>query len=393
MINSRYVTEIGALSFNHVGEELCGDHIEVTSPDESTKILVLADGLGSGVKANILSTLTSKMLSSMIAGDISIKECIRCIANTLPVCKVRKVAYSTFTIIKVKDNKYVDIYNFDNPTPFLIHDGKVMELSYSSTVIDNKTIYHAKYEASLYDTFILMSDGVKFAGVGETLNFGWDMPQIKDYMGIIYQKDYSAKALATELASQCNELYNCRPGDDTTVAVVRIRERKQVNLLFGPATNKEDDEKMLSLFFAKEGIHIVSGGTTGKVVAKYLGKNIVLNDIDLSNKDIPPTSYIEGVDLVTEGIITMNKVLEYASNYLDDNSEYKNWLIKQDGASLIAQYLFEQATDINFFVGCAVNTAHQGENSGIDFAAKMHLIDDLADKLKKMNKNVRVSYF
>jgi hypothetical protein len=392
MISSRYVTEIGYLSFNHVGEELCGDHIEVTSKDESTKILVLADGLGSGVKANILSTLTSKMLSSMIAGDISIKECIRCIANTLPVCKVRKVAYSTFTIIKIKDNKYVDIYNFDNPTPFLIHDGKVMELSYSSTVIDNKTIYHAKYEASLYDTFILMSDGVKYAGVGETLNFGWDMPQIKDYMNIIYQKEYSAKALATELANQCNELYNFRPGDDTTVAVVRIRERKQVNLLIGPATNKDDDEKMLSLFFAKEGVHIVSGGTTGKITARYLGKNMILND-DYLDKEVPPTSYIEGVDLVTEGIITINKVLQYANNYLDNNSEYKTWLFKQDGASAIAQYLFEQATDINFFVGCAMNIAHQGEESGINFATKMHLIDDLASKLKKMGKNVRVSYF
>ena len=392
MTSSRYITEIGYLSFNHVGEELCGDHIEVTSKDESTKILVLADGLGSGVKANKLSTLTSKMLSGMIAGYISIKECIRCIANTLPVCKVRKVAYSTFTIIKIKDNKYVDIYNFDNPTPFLIHDGKVMELSYSSTVIDNKTIYHAKYEASLYDTFILMSDGVKYAGVGETLNFGWDMPQIKEYMGVIYQKEYSAKALATELANQCNELYNFRPGDDTTVAVVRIREREQVNLLIGPATNKEDDDKMLSLFFAKEGVHIVSGGTTGKITARYLGKNMVLND-DNFDKEIPPTSYIEGVDLVTEGIITINKVLEYANNYLKDNSEYKTWLFKQDGASSIAQYLFELATDINFFVGCAMNIAHQGEESGINFATKMHLIDDLANKLKLMGKNVRVSYF
>jgi hypothetical protein len=392
MINSRLITEIGYLSFNHVGEELCGDHIEVTSPDESTKILVLADGLGSGVKANILSTLTSKMLSSMIAGDISIKECIRCIANTLPVCKERKVAYSTFTIIKIKDNQYVDIYNFDNPTPFLIHNGKVMDLSYSSTVIDNKTIYHAKYEASLYDTFILMSDGVKYAGVGETLNFGWDLPQIKDYMNIIYQKELSAKALATELASQCNELYNFRPGDDTTVAVIRIRERKQVNLMIGPATNKEDDDKMASIFFAKEGVHIVSGGTTGKIIARYLGKNMVLdnNYIDI---EVPTIAKIEGVDLVTEGIITINKVLEYANNYLKDNSEYKTWIFKQDGASFIAQYLFEQATDINFFVGCAMNIAHQGEETGINFATKMHLIDDLTDKLKKMGKNVRVSYF
>ena len=392
MINNRYVTEIGYLSFNHVGEELCGDHIEVTSKDESTKILVLADGLGSGVKANILSTLTSKMLSSMIAGDISIKECIRCIANTLPVCKVRNVAYSTFSIIKIQDNKYVDIYNFDNPTPFMIRDGKVMDLSYSSTVIEDKTIYHAKIEAELYDTFILMSDGVKYAGVGETLNFGWDMPQIKDFMGFFYRKDYSSKALATQLANQCDDLYNHRPGDDTTVAVVRIREREQVNLLIGPPTNKEDDEKMLSLFFAKEGKHIVSGGTTGSIVSKYLNKPLVLQT-EYLDKDVPPIASIEGVDLVTEGVITINKVLELADNYLKQNDQFINWYYQIDGASLIAKYLFEVATDINFFVGCAINNAHQGEETGINFTTKMHLIDELAKKLKQMGKNVKVTYF
>lgn len=392
MIDNRYVTEIGYLSFNHVGEELCGDHIEVTSKDDTTKILVLADGLGSGVKANILSTLTSKMLSSMIAGDISIKECIRCIANTLPVCKVRNVAYSTFTIIKIKDNKYVDIYNFDNPTPFMIRNGEVKDLSYSSTVIDDKSIYHAKIEALPYDTFILMSDGVKYAGVGETLNFGWDMPQIKNFMGMLYRKEYSSKALATELANQCNNLYNSRPGDDTTVAVVRIRERQQVNLLIGPPTNKEDDEEMLSLFFAKEGIHIVSGGTTGNLVSRYLKQPLVLQT-EYLDKEVPPTASIEGVDLVTEGVITINKVLEYADNYLKQNDLYTTWFYKIDGASQIAKYLFEQATDINFFVGCAINNAHQGEDTGINFTTKMHLIDELAKKLKLMGKNVKVTYF
>ena len=392
MINNRYITEVGYLSFNHVGEELCGDHVEVTSKDETTKILVLADGLGSGVKANILSTLTSKMLSSMIAGDISLKECIRCIANTLPVCKVRKVAYSTFTIIKIQDNKYVDIYNFDNPTPFMIRDGKVMDLSYSSTVIDGKTIYHAKIEAQLYDTFILMSDGVKYAGVGETLNFGWDMPQIKQFMGVYYRQSDSAKALATELAKQCNELYNGRPGDDTTVAVVRIREREQVNLLIGPPTNKDDDEQMLSLFFAKEGFHIVSGGTTGGLVAKYLNKPLILQT-EYLDKDIPPTASIEGVDLVTEGVITINRVLEYANNCLGQNDLFEKWYYQVDGASQIAKYLFEIATDINFFVGCAINNAHQGEDTSINFSTKMHLIDELAKKLKEMCKNVKVTYF
>ena len=237
-----------------------------------------------------------------------------------------------------------------------------------------------------------MSDGVKYAGVGETLNFGWDMPQIKSFIGQLYRKEYSSKALATELATQCDRLYNSRPGDDTTVAVVRIRERQQVNLLIGPPTNKEDDNEMLSLFFAKEGIHIVSGGTTGNLVASYLNKPLILQT-EYLDKDVPPTASIEGVDLVTEGVITINKVLEYANNYLDSNDLYLTWFYKIDGASQIAKYLFEQATDINFFVGCAINNAHQGEDTGINFSTKMHLIDELAKKLKLMNKNVRVTYF
>ena len=242
MISKRYVSEIGHLSVNHVGEELCGDNVVYVQPDENTKILVLADGLGSGVKANILSTLTAKMLSTMMANNLSIKECVITMAETLPICQVRGVAYSTFSIIKIKDNKYVDIYNYDNPMPFLIRNGKVFEMDYSSSIIEGKKIYHAKIEAQINDTFFLMSDGVKHAGIGASLNFGWDMPQIKDFMQSLYHPSYSSKALATILVDHCDLLYDRKPGDDTTAAVLRVRERKQVNLLFGPASNRDDDE-------------------------------------------------------------------------------------------------------------------------------------------------------
>ena len=161
-------------------------------------------------------------------------------------------------------------------------------------------------------------------------------------------------------------------------------------MLIGPATNKIDDEKMLSLFFSKAGKHIVSGGTTSSIAAKYLHQELELA-LDYEDKEIPPTSRIKGVDLVTEGIITINKVLDYANNYLTTNSDYFSWSYKQDGASLIAKMLFEEATDINFFVGCAMNQAHQGEK--INFQLKMQLIDELAKKLKAMGKNIKVSYF
>ncbi len=389
-MTNNYLVEVGYVSLNHFGEELCGDHVEVLSPDENTKIIVLADGLGSGVKANILSTLTAEMLSTMMANNISIEECVKSIAETLPICKVRGVAYSTFTIVKIIDNEKLELYNFDNPTPFMIHNGKIREIYYDELLIEGKKIYHASLPLTLFDTLFIMSDGVKYAGVGETLNFGWDLPEIKDFVSALYQPSYSSKSLATILIDHCNELYNHRPGDDTTGAVIRIRKHEQVNMMIGPASNKDDDEKVLSLFFSKTGKHIVSGGTTSNIVARYLNKELEL-PLDYEDKEIPPTSKIEGVDLVTEGVITLNRVLEYAKDALGRNNSYFSWSYKQDGASLIAKALLEEATDINFFVGGAINQAHQDEQ--INFKIKMQLIDELAKVLITLGKNVKVSYF
>lgn len=390
MINNSFLTEIGYVSLNHVGEELCGDHVEVITPDNHTKIVVLADGLGSGVKANILSTLTAEMLSTMMANNLTIEDCVKAIAETLPICKVRKVAYSTFTILKIIDNEKIDIYNFDNPTPFMIRDGNIRNIYFDELLIEGKKIYHASLPLNLYDTIFIMSDGVKYAGIGETLNFGWDLPEIQSFMEALYHTSYSSKSLATILIDHCNELYNHRPGDDTTAVVVRIRERQTVNMMIGPATNKDDDEKMLSLFFSKIGKHIVSGGTTSNIVSRYLKKDLELA-LDYEDKEIPPTSKIEGVDLVSEGVITLNRVLEYAKNCLKTNEDYFQWSFRQDGASLIAKMLLEEATDINFFVGGAINQAHQDEQ--INFKLKMQLIDELAKVLQELGKNVKISYF
>ena len=328
----------------------------------------------------------------MMANNLSIEECVKTIAETLPVCKERGIAYSTFTILKISNNKFVQIYNFDNPEPILLRDGKEEKIPTSVIEIEGKKIYRGEIEARLYDTFILLSDGTIHAGLGASMNFGWERPQIVDYMCALYNESYSSKTLATELVSHCNDLYGGKPGDDTTALVLRIRKRQQVNLLMGPASNIDDDKNMLSLFFAKEGKHIVCGGSTSNMVAKYLNKPLVMNT-DYIDKEIPPTSTLEGVDLVTEGIITINKVLSYAKNTLEDNQDYFEWCFKQDGASEIARLLFEEATDINFFVGCAVNPAHQQPGVKINFTIKMQLIDQLAKTLKIMGKRIKVSYF
>lgn len=389
---SRLCTDIGYHSLYKYGEELCGDHIEVVEQQENTSVIVLADGLGSGVKANILSTLTSKIISTMMANQLSIEECVSTIASTLPVCQVRKVAYSTFTIIRIVNYEYAEIYQYDNPHLIFIRDGQSMDYLESSLEIDGKTIYKSKIDLKENDTFVMFSDGVIHAGVGEHLNFGWLRENVIDFMNVIYDNAYSAKTLATLLTDKCNSLYGNHPGDDTTVCVVKIRQRQPMNLLIGPSKNPEDDEKMLSLFFSKEGKHIVCGGTTSTIVSRYLDKPVMM-DSEYIDKDVPPTASIEGVDLVTEGVLTINKVLEYAKSYLNNNDKYYDWSYKRDGASMISRYLFEEATDIHFFVGRAMNPAHQNPELPINFNIKMHLIDELATCLQKMGKRVKVNYF
>ena len=383
--------DIGYKSINHVGEQLCGDHVDIVEPDENSMVIVLSDGLGSGVKASILSTLTSKIISTMLAEGLPLEECVNTIAATLPVCSVRGVAYSTFTIIHLQNNETAEIIQYDNPQVILIRNDKNYIYPRTEMNIGGKKIYKSVVRLQEGDVFVAMSDGCPHAGIGIAYNFGWKREDIIDFMTMLTPVGYTAKTLATMLVDECDKLYGHEPGDDTTACVVKIRKREPMNLLFGPPFNRDDADRMMSLFFSKEGKHIVCGGTTSTIAAKYLGKPL-RPKLDFSS-ELPPTAEIEGVDLVTEGVITMNKVVEYAKDYLGANQYYEHWTLKEDGASQISRLLFEEATDINFYVGRAINPAHQNPDLPINFNIKMNLVEELTKCLREMGKRVKVSYF
>ena len=384
--------DIGYQSVNHVGEQLCGDHVDVVEQSENSTVVVLADGLGSGVKASILSTLTSKIISTMMAQGLSLEDCVETIAATLPICSVRGVAYSTFTILHLVNNTEAEVIQFDNPLVILLRGGKNYDYPKTEMSIGGKKIYKSVIRLEEEDIFILMSDGCPHAGLGLTYNFGWKREDIIGFMEANAAGGYTAKTLSTMLIDECNRLYGGKPGDDATACIVKIRRRVPMNLVFGPPPNRDDCNRMMALFFSKEGKHIVCGGTTSSIVAKYLGKPVRVG-LNFEQSDIPPTAEIDGVDLVTEGVITVNRVVEYAKDYLSDNKSYEQWNFRHDGASMIARMLFEEATDINFFVGRAVNPAHQNPDLPINFNIKMNLVKELSDCLVKMGKRIKVSYF
>lgn len=384
--------DIGYKSVNHYGEQLCGDHIDIIEQNENSTVIVLADGLGSGVKASILSTLTSKIISTMLAENLSIEECVDTIAATLPVCSVRGVAYSTFTIIHIINNDTAEIIQYDNPSVIMLRNYENFEYPKTEMNIGGKKILKSVIKLQEDDIFVAMSDGCPHAGIGLSYNFGWKYEDIISFVETFAPAGYTAKNLSTLVVDECYKLYGEKPGDDATACVVKMRKRTPMNMLFGPPSSRDDADRMMSLFFSKEGKHIICGGTTSSIAAKYLGKKVIAS-LSFDQSGIPPIATIDGVDLVTEGVITVSKVLEYAKDYLGENKHYETWSVKKDGASLISRLLFEEATDINFYVGRAVNPAHQNPDLPINFNIKMNLVEELSACLKQMGKHIKVSYF
>ena len=257
---SKLYLENGWLSMNKAGELLCGDHVETVNREDSV-IMVLADGLGSGVKASILSTLTSKILATMLAGDMTVEDSVETIALPLPVCAVRQVAYCTFTILQVdKNTGEVYLVQFDNPDLILLRGGKIFDYPKEKREIAGKTIYETRLMGRTGDLYIMMSDGAVHAGVGTVLNFGWQQPEIAEYAQRVWTPDLSAKSMAAKISDACRELYMDIPGDDTTIAALRIRQRQQVHLMIGPPMDPAQDEAIMGDFFALEGKTIAVSG-------------------------------------------------------------------------------------------------------------------------------------
>lgn len=380
--------ECGCTSLNKYGEELCGDNVEISRNGDYTT-LVLADGLGSGVKANILSTLTSKILCTMVSNDIDMYECVETIIQTLPVCKERGVAYSTFSLIHVNNKGEGYLFEFDNPQAIYYHEGRCTDFDRTALDICGKKVYKSDLKLSKDDCILVMSDGTIHAGIGMILNFGWQRPQIIEHLNNNIKPTMSARAIACLLASACNDLYLDKPGDDTTVAALKIREKLNVNIMVGPPVDKEKDDFYVSNFLSGDGKKVVCGGTSSMIVARYL-KTTVRTSFDFPDKEVPPIGYIDGIDLTTEGVITLRRLLQLSERYLSIHDLTPKTFTKTDGASLLATVLFEEATDIKFFVGQSVNVAHQG--LPIDTTMKLKLVEKLAENLRAMGKSIILNY-
>lgn len=380
--------DIHQSSLNKKGEELCGDQVKFLKTDRKTTI-VLSDGLGSGVKANILATLTAEILITMLDADVPLEEVLKTVIATLPICKVRKIAYSTFTIIQV-DNATNDftVINFDNPLPLYFRAGQRIKLETRTEEILNRKISITSGTLDRGDFLGAISDGVLYAGMGVTLNFGWGWENIAEHIeGILIQKAHTARTIVREVIQKTHSLYQGEVGDDATFVGLYVRKRNPLIIFTGPPLDREKDDLYIERLLNFKGRKVVCGGTTGNIVANHLGEMIEM-DLSTIRKDLPPIGTLSYLDLVTEGILTISKATEYIKNCDCDLSRLR---FDNNGAYLLAKEIL-QADSILFLVGQSINEFYQNPLLPKNISIRRSLIEDLVQFLRSKQKEVLVEY-
>nr|WP_302595312.1 SpoIIE family protein phosphatase [uncultured Cellulosilyticum sp.] len=385
----KFFMDFATGSLNKHGEELCGDKVEFFNEQDGF-IAVLSDGLGSGVKANILATLTAKIAITMLKDGLSIEEVVDTMIHTLPVCSVRKLAYSTFTIVKVDKEGMVYIAEFDNPGVFFLRNGKIQELEGQTKEINGRLIKESHLTLEEKDTLVFVSDGVIHAGVGMVLNLGWSWPEVANYLQSLNVSNLHSKKITSLLLGVCEDLYINQPGDDTTVATIQAIKPKEAVLFSGPPKNKENDERLIQTLMHSKGKKIICGGTAANIASRILGREVRTN-IEMIDRNIPPIGYMDGIDLVTEGVLTMGAAIEKLEKV--KNSNDLEFLYGQDGASKLARMLFEDCTHIKFLVGQAINPAHQNPDFPDALSIKLNVLKRLQEILIHLGKIVTVEYY
>ena len=389
-----FYIEVECQQRNQLGQSICGDvFMSRKLKDEGRTILVLADGLGSGVKANVLATLTSSMILNYMKVNKDIRKAAEVIMKTLPVCSKRKAGYSTFTIVEIDCDGETRIICYDNPVCLILrgletYNPKYEELYPKGETNKDKILYSYRFKAQKEDRIVFCSDGVTNSGMGTRhMPFGWGMDNVVNFSkNIIRKQPYiSARRLGNMIVDRACANNSNQPKDDTSCAVLYYREPRNLMICTGPPYEKLKDAKLVKYLKEFKGTKIVCGGTTAGIVSRELQKSISV-DLEIQDSELPPVSHIDGIDLVTEGILTLGKVHRILDNY------HQNTILRNGPADRIVKLLLE--SDKIFIInGTKINVAHQDPQLPVELEIRRTVVKNIVALLEeKFLKEVDLSY-
>ncbi|ACK41847.1 MULTISPECIES: SpoIIE family protein phosphatase [Dictyoglomus] len=365
------------------GEEVCGDSIKIKRSEDKV-VVTVSDGLGSGIKASILSTLTASMTTTMLFNDMPMDEVMKSVLATLPKCKVRDISYANFcsVLFKAKENTcYIAEYEF--PVVLLFRKNEFIDFEKKRLLVEDREIKESYFVPQDGDLLFVMTDGVSQAGLGTRLYpLGLGIENIKREIFNLTRYKVPPKEIVNYLIEKAKRLDKGIKGDDALLCVLYFRSFNRLNIMVGPPSDPNLDEYVAYKFLNMPGRKVICGGTTAQIVGRIMGSEVSL-DLKTVSEDSPPVGYMEGVDLVTEGIITLTQVFRY----LDGQIEKVGY-----GASLIID-LIEKSDEICFIVGKAINPAYQNPLFSYDMSLKFKIVKDIMDILKNKGKIVKIEAY
>ena len=360
------------------GEYAFGDHFLLKRLKEQQRLIaVLSDGLGSGVKANVLASLTATMAAQFTERFADIQQSAQTIMRSLPVCKQRKISYATFTILDMMENGKAQVMEYDNPAMTLLRRGKVIAVTKERMYLDStdyvrNPLYHAQFTVEPEDRIIIVSDGITQSGMGSRVcPLGWTLPRMQEYAQECVSVDstISARDLARRIVFKAREYDGLRALDDITCGVLYVRQPRQALLVSGPPFAKERDRVLAETLADFKGIKIVCGGTTAAIIARELDRSLQV-DMQKFDREIPPMSKMAGIDLVTEGILTLRKVVDLLSARIPLDQ------LPENGAGAIV-YQLVNSDVITLIVGTRINEAHQDPTMPVELEIRRNLLKNL----------------
>jgi hypothetical protein len=389
---SSYFLEVDFHQICKHGYLSCGDSFHSIKNDDGI-ICVLADGLGSGIKASVLSTLTTTMAASFMSSKIDIKHAAEIILETLPVCSYRQIGYSTFTIIEASYTGEMRVIEHDNPPFALLRNGKVVPVQKQEIPIKTFRRSHLYYsELTLLpgDRIVYYSDGVTQSGMGlPHLPLGWLESGVERFLERILQDNplLSAGDISKKVTMKARELDGNKAADDISCAALYLRNPRRTILVTGPPYKIEHDPIMAELIESFNGKKIVSGGTTASIISRELNRPITVNLKEINSRsDVPPTAQIAGIDLVTEGTITLSRALRA----LEDGVSLDK--MPDNAVKKLLTILFESDI-IEFVVGTKINEAHQDPALPKDLEIRRNLMKQFTQVLEtKYLKSTRLMF-
>jgi hypothetical protein len=321
----------------------------------------------------------------MLARGIVLEDVVDTIAKTLPVCRQRKIAYATLQILMVDPSGFATLVEFDSPRTLLARGNKVVPFPAHERIVAGKPVLTGQFQMQENDWIVLFSDGIVHAGIDGLIPLGWGWNGVSKYVESELPKLNDTNALCQAVLGCCEGYFLGKPGDDCTVAAVRLRRPRRLSLMIGPPSDPENDAAVADRFLRMPKPLVVSGGTTATILSRHLNKPLMV-DLEYHDPNVPPTGSLEGIDLVTEGVLTVNACVDRLRD-----PEAARTASRRDGATRLAKLLLE--TDhVHILAGGAVNAAHQNPLLPAAMNIKMQVLSRLQAELERLGKIVQIEW-